>query len=176
MTCHEDTEGEGEGERLLNVDCRWRCVFSATPRLLYCRERALVPFVLADPRANLDGRGEEKISCTHRGLPVDFHTTDDVIPAPGIFFLCVRNVWKLQWSMCKSFSLMLSGKVSHFQSVCLFLQLVIRENVRLVSPFLQTSHNRGHKSLGAGRVTTVWRLTHHLGNRHIERLLDRPDS
>lgn len=49
-------------------------------------------------------------------------------------------------------------------------------DVSLVSPFLQASHNRGHKSLGAGRVSTVWRLTHHLGNRHIERLLDRADS
>jgi len=37
-------------------------------------------------------------------------------------------------------------------------------NVSLVSPFLQIFHNRGHKSLGAGRVTTVWRLTRHLGN------------
>jgi len=49
-------------------------------------------------------------------------------------------------------------------------------NVSLVSPFLQIFHNRGHRSLGAGRVTTAWKLTHHLGNRHIERLLDRADS
>ena len=49
-------------------------------------------------------------------------------------------------------------------------------NVSLFYPFLQIFHNRGHKSLGAFRVTTVWRLTHHLGNRYIERLLDRTDS
>ena len=126
MTCHEDTEGEGG--RLLNVDCRWRCVFSATPQLLYRRERALVPAVLVDPRTNLDGCGEEEISCAHRGLPVDSCSTVYAIPVPEIIVLCVRNVWKMQWPMYKSFSLMLSGEVSHFHSVYLFLQSVIREN------------------------------------------------
>jgi hypothetical protein len=126
MTCHKDTEGEGE--RLLNVYCRWRCVFSATPRLLCRRERALVPVVLGDPRTNLDGREEEKISCAHRGLPVDSRSADHAIRAPEIIF-CIRNVLKLQWPMCKSFSLMLNGEVSYFQSVYLFLQLVIRVNV-----------------------------------------------
>lgn len=113
---------------LLNVDCRCKCVVSATPWVLYRRERALVPVVLVDPRTNLGGRGEETISCAHRGLPVDSRSTVYAIPAPVIIVFFVRNVWKLQWPMCKFFSQMLSGKVSYFQSVYLFLQLVISEN------------------------------------------------
>lgn len=65
---------------LLNVDCRCKCVVSATPWVLYRRERALVPVVLVDRRTNLGGRGEEKISCAHRG------------------FACRQSLYRLRYS------------------------------------------------------------------------------
>ena len=68
-----------------------------------------------------------EISCAHRDLPVGSRSTVYALPATEIIVFCISNVWKLQWPMCKSFSLMLSGEVSHFQPVYLFLQFVIRE-------------------------------------------------